>query len=414
MGKAPAAELAAAPPLAAQSRVELRALSIRQEGESFLVGDIARGEFIEVPAIAVTLIEALQDGSTLAEVTSLAQARAGADVDVTDFVQTLRDLGFVRKIDGVPLSGGGPELTDGGRIGAVAARLARPLYSAPAWALYGALFVGCLVLMTAEPWFRPHYGQLFFLSNPVLSIALLIVIATPIMTLHELAHWLGARVEGIPARVTVSRRYYLAVLQTDLSGLWALPRRRRFGPLLAGLACDTVVIAVFLAARAAQFEGWWHPQPTVARLLATLVLWQALVISLQFILFLRTDLYAVLITGLGCTDLSHVSRLLLTRRYRRLSETEERELAAANPRDRSVARWYSWVQLTGAVIALFYFVAFFAPATIRLIRWLVDGLTRSSPGTPGFWAVFVSGCVALLPVAIPPVTYLRGLRRRPR
>jgi hypothetical protein len=232
--------------------------------------------------------------------------------------------------------------------------------------------------------------------------------------LHEVAHWLGARIEGVPARITISRRYYLMVAQTDLSAMWALPRRRRFGPLLAGMALDTVVTAALLGARAAQFTGWWHPQPTLARLLAALVLGQVFSISFQFVLFLRTDLYGVLITLLGCRNLSRISRLQMTRRYRPLSAAEERELTAADPRDKAVGRWYGWVQVGGVAVAAFYFVAFFAPETIQMIRWIVAGLTSSAPVTLRFWVVLASGCVAFVPVVVPPVTYLRDRRRRPR
>jgi hypothetical protein len=87
---------------------------------------------------------------------------------------------------------------------------------------------------------RPHVTQLFFLPNPVLSVALLAAIGMPLAMTHELAHWLGARINGVLARITISRGYYMLVAQTDLSALWAVPRRRRFPPLLAGIAWDTV------------------------------------------------------------------------------------------------------------------------------------------------------------------------------
>jgi putative peptide zinc metalloprotease protein len=377
-----------------------------------MVGDLARGEFIAVPAIAIVVIDALRDGTTLAEAAERARESAGADVDVVDFVETLCDVGFVASIDGASVAADGPELTYGGRAGAVAARLARPLYSAPAWAVYALLFAGTLVLLTSVVWFRPRYGQFFFLSSPVLSLALLTVVGVPLGMLHELAHWLGARIEGAPARITISRRYYLLVFQTDLTALWSLPRRRRLGALLAGIAFDTIVIDAVLGARAAQYLGWWHPQPTLARFLAALVLLQVISISFQFVVFLRTDLYAVLITGLGYLNLTRVSKLQMARHYRRLNESEELELASADPRDRAAARWYGWVQAAGLALAGFYFAAIFVPAGVQLVRWVVTGLTTSPTTSFHFWIVLGSGCVAALPVIIPPLIYARDRRRR--
>jgi putative peptide zinc metalloprotease protein len=327
--------------LSADSRLVLRELRITSEGDQHLIGDIARGEFVSVPAIAVTVIEALREGGTLAGTAQKVKARTGTQVDVADFAATLLELGFVARLDGVPLASMSPELTGGGRLGEVAARLAQPFYTRAAFALYGLLFAGCIVALSAAPRLRPHVTQLFFLSNPVLSVALLAAVGMPLAMTHELAHWLGARVTGVPARITISRRYYMLVAQTDLSALWAVPRRRRFPPLLAGIAWDTVRLSVLIAARAAQLAGWWHPSPLLARLIAALIVTHTLSISWQFFIFLRTDIYAVLATGLGCLNLTEISRLWMARRYRKLSPEEAAGLAAASPRDLTAARWYS-------------------------------------------------------------------------
>jgi hypothetical protein len=195
-----------------ETRITLRPLSVtpaasQSDEAGFMVGDLARGEFIEVPAIAIAVIDRLRTGDSLARTAQAVRDETGVEVDVVDFVQTLLDVGFVAAVDAVPVRADGPRLTDGGRFGWVAAFLARPFYTAPAWACYATLFVFCLVMLTSVAGLRPHYGQWFFLSNPVLSLALLLVMTTPLRALHEGTHWLGIRVQGLPARVTVSRRY---------------------------------------------------------------------------------------------------------------------------------------------------------------------------------------------------------------
>ncbi len=60
------AELGASlPPLTAGTRLELRELRIIPEGDDFLVGDPARGEFVAVPEVAIAVISSLRDGFTL-------------------------------------------------------------------------------------------------------------------------------------------------------------------------------------------------------------------------------------------------------------------------------------------------------------------------------------------------------------
>jgi putative peptide zinc metalloprotease protein len=394
------------------SRLVLRDLAINAEDDEFLVGDVRRGEFVAVPTIAVTVIDALRDGGTLAEVGQRILDATGTLVDVADFAGTLIDMGFVASFDGRPLTAEGSELVSGGQLGATTARLARSLYSRSAFVFYGLLFASCLLLLTTVPTLRPHVTHMFFLSNPVLSLAILAAIGMPLAMPHELAHWLGARVNGVPARITVSRRYYMLVAQTDLSALWAIPRRCRFAPLLAGIAWDTIRLSGLIAARAAQLAGWWHPGLLVSRLIAALIVTHVLAISWQFFVFLRTDIYAVLATGLGCLNLTRISRLRMARRFRRLTAAEAAELAAASKRDLSAARWYGWVQAGGLAAVIFYFFAFVIPFTSSVVRWVVDGLTSNPVSTFGFWEVLASGAVVLVPAVLPTVGYARERRRR--
>jgi hypothetical protein len=410
-----AAEIAVQlPPLGADSRLKMREIRVTREAGEFLVGDMEHGEFIAVPPIAVTVIGALQDGMALAEAGALALRESGAEIDVVDFATTLLELGFVAQVDGIPVAADGPVLRKGGTAGVAAARLARPFYSAPAWTVYCLLTIGCGVALVTVPGLRPHYWQTFFLANPILSLALLAVIMTALAGGHELAHWVGACVEAVPARITVSRRYYLLVFQTDLSALWGVPRRRRFGPIMAGMAFDIVTIAVLLMARAAQLEGLWHLPSALSNLIAAVTFWKIIGLSMQFVVFLRTDIYAVLVTGLGCQNLTRVSRLHMTRKYRPLTDAENQELGKACRNDLSVARWYGWIQLSGFALMVFYLFAYLVPTTLRIIRWTTTGVTASSPATFVFWDALISGCVVLIPIALPAIIYLRERQRERR
>lgn len=405
--------------LAPGSRVEFRELHVAEQDGEFLVGDVARGEFIVVPAVGVAVIEQLRRGRTVGEAAAAIQEQtdAGVAVDAGEFAASLLEFGFVASVNGIRVGPGDSLPGDGGRVGAAAARLARPLYARPAWAVYAVLFVACLIALTAVPGLRPGAGQLFFLPDPALSLAALTALWLPLAAGHELAHWLGARIEGVPARITVSRRYFLMVLQTDLSALWALPRRRRFGALLAGVAFDTVITAALVTMHAAWLADWWHPSHLVSRLITALIVEQVIGISMEFLVFLRSDLYAVLVVGLGCLSLTRISRLQTKRRFRTLTRAEQRELATASARDQEVARWYSWVQVAGAALCAFYFAVYFVPITVFSLRWIVAGLTRATPVMFTFWETVISGILLIVPVLIPPVTYLRNRRggeRRPR
>lgn len=398
--------------LGPESRINLRELHVSAEGDEFLVGDVTLGEFIVVPAVAVEIIDKLREGRTLAEVEDHIRKQTGESFDVIDFAETLVAVGFVSGLDGWPLARQGRELSSGGSIAAVVVRLMRPLYSRVAFGLYGLLFLGCVALLVGVPQLHPHATQLFFLPNPILSLGVLTVFANALAVSHELAHWIGARIKGVPARITLSRRYYMMVVQTDLTALLALPRRQRYAPLLAGLAWDTVRLSALLAARSAQLEGWWHPPPTIGKLVAALIVGHVVAMSWQSFVFLRTDVYAVLAIALGCLNLTRISRLRMARHYRKLTDTEAAELRTATPNDIRASRWYAWIQAAGLVAVVFYFFKYFIPLVTSIVRWVVLGLTRNPDSSAGFWEVLVCGIIALIPPVTPTVMYFRGRFRR--
>src|SRR5262249_60351947 len=74
--------------------------------------------------------------------------------------------------------------------------------------------------------------------------------------------------------------------------------------------------------------------PMLDRLLAAIVLAQLVAIIYQCLVFLRTDLYFVLLTALGCRDLHRVTRLYLRSRLVGLTADQAAALAGAHPRDR--------------------------------------------------------------------------------
>jgi hypothetical protein len=74
--------------------VVLHDLAIREEDGDHIVGRVATGVFVAVPAVGVRVIELLRQGLSVAE-TRERIAGAGTEVDVDAFVADLRECGFV-------------------------------------------------------------------------------------------------------------------------------------------------------------------------------------------------------------------------------------------------------------------------------------------------------------------------------
>lgn len=390
--------------------VKVRPLSIVPEGEEFLVGDPERLEYVLLPEVGVRVIRLLQAGSTV----SAAAAAIGADVDVPDFVATLAELGFVSP---ARAAHGEENPVPSGRRGMrrVPPRVVRPLFGRPAWGVYAGCAALAGAILTTQRNLIPMAQDIFFLPSPLTSVACLTLLMYALALIHEVWHWAAARAEGLDARITVSRRLYFLVLETDLSQLWSLPRRRRYSALLAGMAFDAVVLSDTLVARLGDANGWWHLEHGVIRLLAAVTFIEVTAIAAQFYVFTRTDVYAVLITATGCVNLWRINQLRLLSKVRQLNTEQRRELEEAHSRDVAVARWYAWVYAVGIALACAFFLVYFLPATLQLVGWLTRTVGAARVTTPTFWAALLFAAIVLSPYALTGAIAVRDLlRRRPR
>jgi putative peptide zinc metalloprotease protein len=421
------------PTLTGDSRLELVDLSIVEQDSGFIVGDPVQGAFIQLPHVGVAVIERLRTGASIAEVTAMFRSTAGGaapderststtsgkvtgDVDVLDFANALVELGFVKVIDGIPISTA---------IGASARRWLtgpRPerirwLFSGPAWIVYSLLFVGCVATEIVSPSYRPHASDYFFLSDPLASIAILTLLSFATAGGHECFHWLAGSAQGVSARFAISRRLYFLVFETDLTQLWSLPRRRRYGPLLAGMAFDTTILAVTIIARFLIASGTVTAPPLARQLLAAIAVMITTKLAWQFCVFLRNDLYLVLSAVLGCVNLWRISMLTVKKAAWRLTPGEQAELAAADDHSRQHARWYSWLCVAGVAGAAWFAAYLVAPMIWRVIRSLANQMATSPPASPRFWEALAFGVLAFLPLALMLHVLLRDIcntrRNRP-
>ncbi|MBS2547105.1 hypothetical protein KGQ19_09500 [Catenulispora sp. NL8] len=404
-----AGEQTEAPALTGDIRLVLRPLSIQPHGtdDEIMVGDPAQGEFVVLPAVAGSVIEALGEGRTIEETAAHVLATTGTEIDVADFAEALIGLGFVAKVGDVETAAAAASDRTGGRWGTAAVRLLGPAFSRPAWALYALVFVADFLALVFDRALRPSGAALYFLHDPLLSLALLTATQIVLAFGHEGAHWIAGRRAGVPAGIAVGRRGYILVLQTDLSALRTVSRRARFGPLLAGLAFDSTVLAANLALRWTALHHHWHAPATLLGFLAGQADMQVLAMSMQLVIFLRSDLYGVLVLGFDCLDLSRVARLTLRAKFGRLDGEQRAELDRAGRADVRVARWYSWLLLVGAVLSAACLVVIVIPGVWHVGSWLRTALADHSPGTFGFWEPIVCAVVVLVPYFVAPLLAVR-------
>lgn len=391
-----------APALDPHTVLLVRPLSIVPDGDEFLVGDVERTEYVMLPRIGVDVIRLLQAGHTLAQTC----ATIGPEVDVPDFVNSLLDLGFASVQPSGSVVAAARQVQVGLPLGL------RHLFGPVGWTLAGISVALSLAIVARWPALFPTYQDIFFLGSPLPSIVCITLLTYGLAAVHEVCHWAAARAAGVDAQMTINRRLYFLVFETDLSGLWSLPRGRRYGPLLAGMAFDTMVFCAVELGRAGVELGWWQLAPGVGPLLGAVAFVQLIALAAQGYVFMRTDLYAVLITATGCINLWRINQLRLLALVRRLNVAQQAELAAAHGRDLEVARWYAPISVVGVGLAVACFGVYFLPATLHLLEWLAATLSAAQLASPEFWAALAFSIVVLSPRVLTLAVLSRDLYRR--
>ncbi len=86
---------------------------------------------------------------------------------------------------------------------------------------------------------------------------------------------------------------------------------------------------------------------------------------------------------------------------------EAGELADANPRDRSVARWFGVCHVVGTAAMVWILVNLSLPALIGIGMWLVANLAALSVWSVAFWESIVATAYLLVVSALPAVLAVR-------
>ncbi|MEG3636041.1 zinc metalloprotease [Micromonospora palythoicola] len=375
-------------PIADRSRVRLHRLHLRPEGGSWVVGRIDTGSFVRLPPIGHRAITLLPH-TTVGEVRTTLREESGDDVDVAEFVSDLADLGFVAEIDGRPLpTAPAPRPM----LPWLRPRHVRWLLHPMVPLIAGAVVLAAAVAIGGDPVLAPRHQDLLWSDSGGLILLGNFGIVWTLIGLHELAHLVTARAAGAPGRISLGTRLQFLVAQTDVSGVWAAPRRDRLAVYLAGIATNLVIWAGTVLVRATGGAG------PADGLLAAVGLLSLGLVPVQFLVFMRTDIYFVLQDVTGCANLyADGSAYLrhLARRFRRATDPGEDPSRRLTARERRAVRAYAVVLVGGTVACLAVAALVTLPVTVTVLTSAVG--TMLAGGSAG--DLFDAGAVAAISVA---------------
>ncbi|MGC4812213.1 hypothetical protein ACLQ29_16955 [Micromonospora sp. DT228] len=363
------------------------------------VGRVDTGDFVELPAEGVDLVRWLGEGLPLGEVRRRFADRYGTEPDLADFLDGIASCGFLRGDAGdagPPATGAGSPATADRRGIAVLANLPPHrvswLLAPPMRLLYVGSWLTVPSLLALVPSLRPTPADAFLLDGVLANALVVAMVAWVLVLLHELAHAATVRALGVTGRLSISRRLWFLVAQTEMSAVRSVPRRRRYAPYLAGLTWDLLLMSVCLVL---QLVGVHE------RLVRGVVYTLTLSVVYQFLVFMRTDVYYVLGNWLRLGDLMGDTRRWLANQVRRLVGRDPgHDLGGVPARELRIIRWYAPFYLLGSLAVTAALLALTVPAMVTMVRLAVDGLDAPVDGL-----AFLNGVGFLALVALQLATF---------
>jgi putative peptide zinc metalloprotease protein len=333
------------------ARVAVCQITHRREGDEVTIGDPGRQVFLTIPAEGWEILSALSDGRTVGETAELYERAHGETPDLEDFLGLLADEGFVAPWGERAFDEPGTS-SEPSRPMRVSPALARRLVSAPLLVVCAIVVAVAGVLVASDPHVVPGPRVLVFHHHLAAVLAALFVVTTIGVLLHELGHLLAARASGVPARIGIGHRLWIVVFETDMTGIWMEPKRRRYLAFLIGPIIDAVSAAALIGLLWAQRRGWVDFSPLLVQFTGAVLFSYFLRLLWQCFVFVRTDFYFVAATALNCKNLLGDTEDLLRNRLAGLRRRPPAvDQSAIPPAEMRAVRGYAVVWLGGRLLA---------------------------------------------------------------
>lgn len=388
-----------------ESVLRLHSLAYRDgdDSDEVVVGRAELGEFVELPRVGAAAVRLLGEGLAVRVVEERIAREHDVDLDVAELAEALVDLSFAAAVDGTAL----PDPADerpGSHLPWLRAEHVRWLFGRTATAVWSVVALTAVASVAADPALFPSAEDFYW--TPYVGLAVLVGTAmfSVSLTVHELMHLAAARSYGAPARIGFSTRLHYLVVQTDVTAVWAVSRRERYRVYLAGLRWDSFVVcgSVLLVAHAGL--------PALAdRLLAALAITVLLSMVAQAQVYVRTDLYYVLMEWLRARNLYQDGLAYVRYLLRRRRGADP--LTALPARERRGVRVYAVAMAAGCTVALTSFALFGLPIIVQGIVGAFGGLVTGG----NVWRAVDSALIILVEGTLQGlfvVTFLRRYRSR--
>jgi len=396
--------------------------SQQRQGEDVVIGRVDTGVFLAIPPDAVEILEELAAGKNIGEVSDSYQRKYGSVPDLDDFLDLLEAKGIVNSdsidTESRPLVRKGPLATRQihYHFAGFPESIARSLFGKPALTASLLLVLYAVYLCVQHPSLIPRTADLYFPDHQTLSWIILLAAGYGALFAHEMAHLIAAKALGISSRLGISHRLWYLVAETDLTGLWSVPRAKRFLPLLAGMILDAtsgslLIVVVFSA------SSHWIALPVfLVRVIKATAFAYLMRMAWQCLLYMRTDLYYVIGGCFNCKSLMQDTENYLHNQIAKvLPKKRTVDQSAIPSAERRIIRIYSLIWIAGRIEAIVLLGIVTIPLAIRYFRSLGDVFRIGYAANP---SNFVDALLLVTYFLVPTVAgfalWIRSIVQRER
>lgn len=354
-----------------------------------------------LPEIGLAVLNGLKSGLTPQEVQKHVLSEFNEEIDTSDFLENLEELGMIELDQQSKYHMQHKKTSSQIFFDMIPVSILKLIYHPFSWSMYAVCALISLYCLAFIPYIRPLPHHLAFHSSLTVSVITAAILSFVFLIVHEISHYLAARATGIEARFSFGHRFLFPVAEVDLSNLWLKEKRHRYSPIMAGLANDTCILFIAIVIKLMWYFGIGDISGTIYRISGLVILLQSISISWQLLIFLRTDLYLIIVNIFNCFNLYEISWIRLKSALRLISRDESKKFENAHINDITASRWFIIILLLGVLWTIIFLIKIMIPSSLIMLKWTINTLQSGSIWSFDFWGSLIIALMAVLRMTTP-------------
>ena len=262
-----------------------------KDGENIIIGTHDyKSSFVKTSELGVEAIELMNKGYCVGNVQQIMSEKYCKEISIKNLIRTLYDANLITSFDDIPL-----DLSKKRSHLAKSAlpKISQYLFSKTAYVLYACVCCLAIFCIVYRPALLTSFTN-YLKAHYIAGYAIAAVFIGWLMTLkHEFFHYMAALSLAIPASIRLGTRYFILVMETDVSGLYMVEKSKRYRVYLAGMMSDILTIGCLICIKSCLFLI--NIQTGIVVIFIDISIISNLFgILFQFNILLKTDLYFVL------------------------------------------------------------------------------------------------------------------------